>query len=430
MKNLLLFLLIACIAGSCRRKNEEPVPSVYPELQITAIHFPGIPDKDVSIDRQKWIIHVKMPSVLTVTNLTPTVELSEEAQLAHPTTLTNLGGLALWSYPNANNLSIRIKSKINPNKQIGYTIQPTASAPLKITQSKPIAQYAIGDSSEIIIEVRNAFGNKLPKAVLFINKRTGVEHSLSTVYITSLQNTLRVFAYPIPFELGDYDIRFKMEDNVLLDVNQPLTIIPGQRSYLENSYYSLEGQPGGKVKARGGNLFKGLVSFRLLYPNGTVLPLNADYNLNGTTADLAIPASLQPGYYGIEVVRSGIPLGRTYRLSIVRNEFQPSIFSINEYPLPNYPTEAPLIVQRSRNVPILFTVRKSINRYVASLVSESNAASAFQFTLTLPVEAAPYFIIPSTVPAGRYKAFIQEIDPVTKEVVQQSEPYERTVVLQ
>ncbi len=447
MKNLLLFLmLIFGVLSSCRHNQEllpdstpvsnsksqsEPKLDIFPEFYIVSIHFPGIPDENVLIDHKNRTVIVNMPSVLTINDLTPIVECSENAKLAlYDFSLSEIGRTINWAFPYANYLSIILTSKQPGNyPSIKYSIKPTTAKPIIITQSEVLPALAIGDSRNVYFNAQNLYGNNLPKSVTFTNKKSGKKEVLSGVYITPVFNKIGIYINFSP-ELGEHDIVFEMADGESVKVPQTLTVVPGTISYLENTYYSLEGQPGGKVTARGENLFEGVVSFRLLYPNGIEIPLNADYYLNGRIVDLAIPASLKPGYYGIEIVRSGIPLGRAYRLSVVRYELQPTIFSINEYSLPNYPTEEPLIVQLSRDVSILFRIRKPINRYVVLLENESNAASAFQFTLTLPIEAAPYFTISSTVPAGRYKAFIQEIDPVTKKVVQQSEPYERIVVLQ
>lgn len=440
MKNIFLFLIVVSIVGSCRHKAEEPVPSVHPELQIIKIKFPGISDENVTIDPLKRTVFVKMPTLLSVDKLNPTIVLSQEAKLTFPGVIEDIGNIGRWSDPEGIHLTIGLsqKDKTGDQSDVEYTIKPIASAPLSITHSEPLPDFVIGNSSEIYIDVQNVYGNSLPKSVVFTHKKTGSQHILSTVYLYTLLNKIRISAYLPPFELGEYVISFKMPNGAELKVPQSLTVKQG-KSILKigTEGVSLSSLAGKKLAVTGENLFETNVSFRLLFPKGATLPLMATYKSDGLTAILAIPDSLNPGYYGIEILRDNYPLGTSYRLSILKNEEQLFISALNKLPFGDYPSNNPMILPRNQPIAIHFRMayridEKYVERYIVTYMNESNALSIFHFPLTINtgIGADPYFIIPFDVPTGRYRAIIQEIDPTTKEIIQQSEPFERTVILQ
>ena len=440
MKNLLLFVSLLYIVGSCRRKDEEPVPSIHPELQIKAVHFPGIPDENITVDPLKWTIHVKMPAAVTATNLTPTVELSQEAQMDHPSELTKMTQIYGWRSLNEEEINVRISSKTDPGKKINYSLKVTPSAPLKITQSKPLADFLIGDSTFINVDVENPYGNVLPKLVVFKNRQTGKNKEYFGSVIASLTQ-FRIQASNILFEeVGEYDLSFQMVDGTVLKVGPKIAILQGKSKLEMNPVASsLIGVIGKDLKVDGKTLFEATVNFRLHYPNGTTVPLKATYTLWGMDVKLALPSGITPGYYGIEILRDNRPLGISYRLSMIKSEEQQMIITaLNNLPNGNYPTDAPMVLPRNQRIPVNLKIKlgygdevyRVMDRFLVSYVNESNPASNFSFPVIYSKDYAPHFTVPSSVPAGRYKVFVQELSPITKEVIQQSEPFERTVAVQ
>lgn len=439
MKIFLFTFLIFGGITSCQR-IQDPIPSVHPELQITKIKFPGIADENVKIDPLKWTIYVKMPSLLRVNKLNPTIVLSQEAKLTFPGVIEDIGNISRWSDPDGIHLTIGLsqKNKSGDQSDLEYTIKPMASAPLSITHSEPLPDFVIGNSSDIFIDVQNVYGNSLPKSVVFTHKKTGSQYILSTVSLYTLLNEIRISASLLPFELGEYDIFFKMPNGTELKVPQTLTVKQGKSTLkIGTKGVSLSSLAGKKLEVNGENLFEKNVSFRLLFPEGTTLPLMATYKSDGLTSILTIPDSLSPGYYGVEILRDNYPIGTSYRLSILKNEEQLFISALNELPFGNYPTNIPIILPRNQPIPIHFRMayridEKYVERYSITYVNESNALSIFRIPLTInfSIGADPYFIIPFEVPSGKYRAIIQEVDPITKKIIQESEPFERVVILQ
>lgn len=430
MKNLLLFLMVLGVMGSCQRK-QDLLPENYPNLLITRISFSGIPDKDVSIDQLNRIIYVKMPALATVTQLTPTIELSEDAKLEGP--YIEMASIYRWCCPDKDYLKINLRSKTRSHQYATYTIKPIAIGSLSITQSTPLAVFARGDSAYIHIETRNTYGNGLPKAAIFTNKKTGkqfvTEKNRVLLFYRNGPNKITIDAYSTLSEIGEYDIELQWEDGKLLKVPQPLTVIRGTSRFYY-TFYGVAAQSGTTLNLVGYNLYQEGVSFRLHYPNGTTIPLTSTFVPEENKVSLDIPVSLSPGGYSFEMIKNGVPQGENNRVNIVRYVGQPYINSIGNSEPRKYPTTDPLILPREKSITVTFPVIQKLERYFLTLINESDATSTFRFSFTLPDEASPFCIIPANVPAGRYKAYIQEYDAAMKEVVQQSEPFERIVVLQ
>lgn len=432
MKNVLLFLMVLGVIISCQPK-QDPLPADYPNLLITRISFPGIPDKDITIDQPNRVIYVKMPALVTSTTFVPTVMLSEDAKLAAPGTLDYLSKYVKWTVNEEDVLKISLNGKTYPNQSATYVIKPEAKAPISITQSKALPVYAIGDSSYIYVDAQNLFGNALPKSAVFRNKRTGKQFILTEQKNThffsahSFLNKLTIDVHLLELEPGEYEISLQLATGNFLEIPQSLTVIRG-KSRISNPWFST--QAGKTITPTGANLFEGGVSFRLLYPNGSALPISATYTLNEKSVMLQIPNSLSPGYYGIELLDQGRPVGISHRLNVLRYENQPSIYALGGFNPRDYPTNNPMILPRTQNIFLISGGGEKIERRFFALINEVDPTAVFRFSLNYPLENGPYFSIPVEVPAGRYKAVIQEFDPITKEVMQQSEPFERIVVLQ
>ena len=148
-------------------------------------------------------------------------------------------------------------------------------------------------------------------------------------------------------------------------------------------------------------------------------------------ARIDLPLNIFPsGSYGIEIVREGRPLGISYRLGVVAKEDQLFMGALNKLPGRQYPTDSPLVLARNKPIPVSFgPINGKLESYIFALIDPTTAAVT-RFALTWPIEADPHFTIPSSMPPGRYKAVMQEIDPVTQKNVRESEPFERIVVLE
>jgi hypothetical protein len=218
-----------------------------------------------------------------------------------------------------------------------------------------------------------------------------------------------------------------MQDGSLSKIPQTLRVVQGRTNFSAASF-SLITLAGKNLTVSGDNLFEGAAPFKLIYPNGTKISLNATYTLTGRTSVLSIPASLTPGYYAIELVKEGGQPSMSHRLSVLRYEGQPTIGGMDYKPY-GYLTVEPLVLPRIRHNPITFSGIVNYKNGVVAFKDESDEKKVFRFPFPV-IPSSIYYIIPEDVPAGRYKAFIQELDPVTKEVLRESEPFERTIVLQ
>ena len=441
MRNVLLFLAIFGVLCSCHPKQEpvaiqqpiavkEPVSVKQPEPQIISISFPSIPDKDVTIDQVNRIIYVKVAALLNVDNLEPTVVLSEGASLT--SSQDHIGNLRNWC--TGGDLTIGIFRRDKSPEVTFYRIRPIAFAPLAINDSKPFPVLVLGELGELNVGIQNLYGNWLPQSVVFTNKKTGAELVLDQgIYGSLFINTLTINVRPVSFGLGEYYIKLQLRDGSSLKIPQTLTIVQGPSVIDEYFLNTLAGQ---KLAVRGRNLFEGSITFQLRYPNKTTIPLSVvAYNLSGKTATIEIPNSVEPGYYAIEMLKNGLPLGLSYRLSIKREEKQLFIESFNHWPSNGSPINTPMILTRDTPIEVNFNYTFRIDgyyvgRYVIVLTDESNTTPVFRFPINLPLEAYCYFRISASTPTGRYKATIQEVNPITNEVSRMSEPFEQTIILE
>lgn len=424
------FLCIATLGFllGCRPK-QEPIPELDPRLRINSIHFPGIADKDIIIDQLADKIYVTMPPSLNVTDLTPTIEISDDAKLGgfysslpHPYT---------WCYPEDSNLAITLHSKTLPFASRKYIIKPKPSGPLTIANMLPLPVFSTGDSDRINIDLLNLYGNSLPTEVIFTNRKTTAQITWKN-FNAILNNKLSIWAYSVPFFAGEYEISLKLKNGASLKVPYLLNVIRG-KIRIEHEWYKHATQPGGVIHLTGRNLQQDHVKFQLISPKGAKFPISSLSDLVGNNTTIQIPSTIAPGYYGLEIIDTNQSLGANHRISILRYENQPFIISFNNpdwVARPNLVTDLPITLHHKQKISLLFTILKRLENYVVALVSESNPSMVFQYPLTLPIEAPPYFIIEPNIPSGRYKAVIQEINPLTKETIVQSEPFERPIIIE
>jgi hypothetical protein len=425
MKYILLFFIFVGLLIGCRHEEETPLPNIFPELLILDISFPGIPKENVRIDQPNRRIYVKMPALLTTNNLKPTITLSEKARLAAPHDLDRIaqpGNWCYWRERNISNLQLLLakKTRVDQGSDVRYEIYPEPMAPLNITQTNSLFNFTIGETSLIHVDAENIYGNIMPQTVIFTHNKTEKQillHGEEIINCFYYPNRISIRAYNVPFERGEYNMKIQQVDGKLLAISPTLTTVVG-KSRIEHQLTVLDrlsSLPGKTLILDGRNLFSGLVEFRLLFPNGTTLPLKAAYSSNGNEAQVDIPPTLQAGYYGIEIVREGQPLGICYRLSIVGQQYELFIGALNKLPGRQYPTDSPLTLVRNKPIPVSFgPIGGNLDRYIVALVDPNHAATIYRFSLTWPIEADANFTIPSSVPSGRYKAVMQEIDPVTQ----------------
>lgn len=437
MKYIALFFIIMGLLIGCRQEEEMPLPNIFPELLILDISFPGIPKEHVRIDQPNRKIYVKMPALLTTNNLKPIISLSEKSRLALEYDIEKIAQPGNWCFPESEGiLSIRLAKKTRTDKgwDVTYTIHPVANAPLSIIQSTPLLDFEIGESINIHLDALNLYGNSMPQTVIFTHTKTTKQILVQNVdLVTGLYyvNNASIYAYWVPFEPGEYNIKIKQRDGSLIEVLPTLTTIPG-KSRIEDQITSLgrlRSLSGKTLTLSGRNLFSGLVEFRLLFPNGTFVPLKAAFSDNGNETQIDLPSNLLVGAYGIEIVREGRPVGISYRLGVVAKENQLFLGALNKLPGRQYPTDSPLVLARNKPIPVSFgPVDGKLDNYIFALIDPITAAVT-RFPLTWPIEADPYFTIPASMPPGHYKAVMLEIDPVTQKAVRESESFERIVIL-
>lgn len=408
-------------------------------LRVEEISFPGIPKENVSIDHVNREILVKVPAIFSSDNMTPTVKLSTNAGIWN---LDELKSPALWCSCCSHNLSIGLYRVNDADKLVRnrYSIRPVATGPLSLLVDKPIS-VAVGDSGYLTIPARNLYGNQFPFArAILTNETTGEQRTIDGIQKPWLiscayakANYMAVSLSEQKLQPGTYNVAIIAEDGKPLLAKQPVIVWAGRSVLTDISPgFSYRAGAGDVLTLHGRNLFAGYTTFRLLTATGGSQPLNViEQSAYGDQASVQLPATLKPGYYGIELLQNGQPMGFIYRVSILSQPGQPSVGMVNLKPLYELPVTDPMLVDRTRKIEIGigadYNASSNQREFVVKLTSETDPTQTHQFALNYPIEAYPYFMLTTAIPSGRYRLTLVAVERSTKKVIGESEPFEQVL---
>ena len=406
-------------------------------LRVEDISFPGIPSQNIRIDHTNREIVVQVPAVFSSDNMTPTLKLSANAGIWN---LNELKSPALWCSCCTHNLTIALYRANDADKLVRnrYTIRPVAAGPLSLATDKPI-QVAIGDSGYLTIPARNLYGNQFPFArAILTNETTGEQHivdgiqerwRISCAYAKA--NHLAILLSGQKLQPGTFHVDLIDESGKLLLARQPVIVWAGRSILTDISPgFSYRAGASDVLTVNGQNLFAGSTSFRLVSATGTSQPLIVvEQSIYGDRAKVQLPPMLKPGYYGIELVQNGQPMGVIYRVSILSQPGQPSVGMVNYKPLFELPFTEPLVVERARKISIGigadYSPLAGQREFVIKLVNEADPAQTYSLAMQYPIEAYPYVMLPETIAAGHYRLTLLIVERASKAVISESEPFER-----
>lgn len=420
-----------------------PVASVNPmptdksdlSLKVLAISFPGIPVRDVTIDQASRVITVKVPAMFTSDNMTPTVQVSDSAQVYE---LNNLKSPALWCTCRNHNLTIKLlkkgeKHQIVRNQYLIRTVYSTDVITLQ-PLSKPI-EIALKEA-DIAIPVNNLYISGLPTRASLTNEKTGVQYVIDTQdrirCAYSLANHITISLYEQKIVPGQYRMALTMPNGQEITIPQPVIARAGRPMVTNISQAdAYTGEAGADITIRGVNLYADNTTFRLVSANQPPVPIVVkEQTVTGDQVVFTIPENTKPGYYAIEIFQDGQSTGNNYRLSVIRQRNQATLNMVNLKPMRSFPTAEPLPLDRDKRFPVMFgplgiDQRKLEIRLKFVSVADSNQV------VTVPIyyliENYPHFLVPPTMPVGRYKLMSQFVDIATRQPISESEPFERLI---
>lgn len=434
---LCLFSLTTC------RKQREIDPLADGLLRIRSIQFPGIPDKDVSIDQMNYTIRVKLPPMMSGTDFKPTIQLTDSLRIKRiDYNNVFLRFSSLCRYPTNEPLQIFLHwiNKQGEERLTTYKVQLVSSGPLAI--SNTIAPYTIvlGLANNIHIPFQNLYANPVLQSIRLTDRTTGesylIEGGTYTYLACSEQtNHFKVSIGSLKIVPGTYNIEVQTADGQLLRANQPLLVQkgPAELTYDPVIYFGYRTTVGGSFTTEGYNLFAEDIQLQLIDQQNQSIPLTeVSFEKTGSSMRVQLPNSLKPGAYVMKLFQNGQQRPNCYRVQVKADSTNNLIFGILGKDTNPCSISEPAKI--ARNVSVLVTHSEFDKPNTRLKLASLATPPVVYYTPIKPYELymgnAPTLIIPLTVPAGIYEATIQVFDLSTGVVLRESEPYGRRIQLQ
>lgn len=447
MKHRVFFLIWTGFLLSlltCKDKGIDPFSDGKP--RIISVIFPSIPVKDVNIDQKNFIITVKLPEQLTVSDLTPSVVVKDSAKVIQLKGFAAPGLLCQREEGlNAAQLEIPLAWRIIPGKETTpltrYKIKLISSGVLMVAPVTQPFTITIGLGNEIDLPFMNLYGNDLPLRIKLTNQATSDTLSaFGNTYIgcSSKVNHLEVAFDQPQLKPGSYRIDVQKADRNYITFAQPLIVKkgPAELHYEGVMYFGYRVASGKSFTAEGYNLFDNDIDLYLIGRQDQVITIpnrNLQLEPNGRKMTVKIPEGIPVGLYVLQLWQHKKPTPVCYRVNIPNDENNPLWFGIIGKDIISCSIKNPALIAREQTVLITHSEIESTNSLL-KLTSEVNRTLIYY----VPIKAysfsnagiPPSVTIPITVPAGRYIGSVQVLGATTGNVLRESEPYGRVIELQ
>ncbi|TDB59566.1 hypothetical protein [Arundinibacter roseus] len=436
---LLSWLLMAAMLITCRPDKVEPDPFTDGKPRIVSIRFPGIPEKNVTIDQKNLLITIRVPSVL-LKDMVPVLELTENAETMGKAFYTIFAGPE--SCMGCKEIWVRRLEDQSNTSVVKYKVKLIPNGPLEMGVMKESLHYILHDdpTGVLLVPMINLYGNTVPIAAELVERTTKekilIDES-SRIYpgAETTTNHLILYMYALKNQLpGTYDIDLKMADGRTLRAPQPVVIEKGPAyiaSYQQFFYYGLDAPIGTTVLVEGYNLFSGDITLEITDRTGKTFSLgNLVFERYGLRMGIPIPADLPTGQYVMRMYQFGVARPACFRLNVRKGKSSDArIGTIGDDPMPCSVREP---VRIGRNIPTNFTYSLTFelpNRPRLKLVpADGNPAVHYGSVAPYVLQPEPIgpakLIIGSEVPPGLYIATVQYLD-INGLVVAESDPYGR-----
>ena len=445
-KILLLFACLGLLLGlfTCKDKEVDPFSDGKP--RILSVSFPSIPAQDVSIDQKNFIIYVKLPATMTVSDLTPTVVVKDSAKVIQLKGFSVPGLLCQRVEGlNADQLEIPLAWRIIAGKETTpltrYKVKLISGGSLIVVPITQPFTITIGLGTEIDLPFLNLYGNDLPLRIRLTHQATG--DTLAAFGYTYLGCSSKVNHLEVAFDHpnlkpGSYRIDVQKADRSYMTFSQPLIVNkgPAELSYEGLVYFGYRVAAGKSFTAEGYNLFDNDIDLYLIDRQDQMLPIpnrNLQFEPNGRKMTVKIPEGTPAGLYVLQLWQHKKPTPVCYRVSIPIDENNPLWLGIIGKDVISCSIKTPALIARQQPVLLTHSEIESANTLL-KLTSEANRSLIYY----VPVKAysfsnaviPPSVTIPISVPAGRYIGSVQVLGSTTGQVLRESEPYGRIIELQ
>ncbi|GAB3252722.1 hypothetical protein GCM10027347_12020 [Larkinella harenae] len=422
----------------CKRNADEPEPSAAGR-KLLELHLAGIPDKNITIDQEKRIVTILMPSTFPADEIKATYKLSADTRI--------VDGIK-DGYLRARHLSRCYEPRIVLQKTpyspedfpVEYRIETRSAGKLTPNPTAPL-EMILGDLSMVTIPFENLYGS-VPVVDALVTREGGPE-KISLLHESSSSNCVFFYHTEVANQLrlsstrqlppGRYTLELVQKDSTVVAVPQPLVIKKGE-AWLRMSSGLWGVLPGEPFRIDGYNLFQGDASLTIEGQEKSYHPVLTDFFTNGTGFTV-VPPVLDPGVYFIKLFDQGKEI-TCMKLTILRHKGQPVLMGLGSYlPCMNYDSYP---FKRGAKVGVNYApstaglqpdpVRLD-ERLQFSRVGHTAEKYDLPIVLYRDFMNPAYVIIPDSMPQGKYEVRLLLKDPKTGELVS-SEVYERIIDVQ
>ncbi|GAB3707897.1 hypothetical protein GCM10027592_42460 [Spirosoma flavus] len=428
-QSLTYVTMLLALLQSCRPAKQEVSPT--DDVKLLGISIPGFPSENIAIDQGNKQVVLTVPTNVTTTSFeAKSYQTSANSSIwneqAYPISLCRMPSpdkqLGIYVLNDANKLSIyKIAIKPAGNLQIGF-IDNQTTATIAQPLGFQIENFLDGTSEGQIILTRT---DATERDTLRVGCCSGLGNC-----ITNNQFDAGIAERVRP---GEYTVEIRKANGRQAIAKQKLTFRKGT-PLLEK--FQFQTPVMAKTRAlviNGENLFADdspeLLVRRVTGESFRLRPTVV--STFGRTVSLDLPAEMTPGYYYAQLVIRGQAVGATYRMTVLRQPEQPSVFSIDT--LLTSPSANPLVLQRTRHYSahILPEYEPYPDKLDVKLTDINSPDRAIVFRYRTGRYNSDYpggLKIPDTVAPGNYTLRIVATYP--NGTVVESEPLERYVVIQ
>lgn len=435
----LLTVSLLLISVSCQRDAEGVDPAVDGKPRIVGLRIDGIPQQNITIDQQKQVVSVTMPSRLSTTALTPTFTLTTNAKLlAGPGVNQPFRPVNFYNgcYDEPFQLAY---SSMPTDVAFKYAFQVIAPGRLQSDASQQPIDATVAEFTTVRVPLQNLYGAS-PVVEARVS-RTGSPDKITVagggpgnacVWFTADLEQANQLTFTIKtLPPGMYQLELLQANGQVVVVQQPLLVKKGTAALREEAIVRTFGvtavQTAGTFVLTGYNLFAEDIAVEISQAGRVIARVRPDQSApDGTSMRVPLPDSLKPGYYQMQLLQNGTPTLRCLRLNVTRTADQPTLGLFGQRP-DDCNTVQPLVYQRGAVLPIAFRY-PSFYPFKATvrLSTETGTPTSFDIPVSLPsptAETSPKFTIPTSVPTGQYqlRLLLTEADGRTHE----SEPFDR-----
>ncbi len=428
---LCALLLIGLLMQGCRQRSDSPV---VPDnsLVITGVSIPEAPTALVEINQALREISIAIPTANSPARITPVyktvctdcVVSSQRIELCNDQLPIQRTAAVGRKNPTETPLQYRVLVK---------AIGTANLIPLLISTNNAALTAEIGTPASFLATIQNNFDGATTRFI-FTNTTTGqtFESALSC-YESSTAIGANQVTVPIPAASpGVYTVDAVKANGRRGRLNQQITLTKG----LPQTGFDDYNPPivGNQLLAlRGANLFgSDNLELQIKTRSGKTYRLpTQNHAANGTTAQLVVPADIEPGDYIAQFFRNNQPVASYTRLTFLADSRQPAFVGFYKaIDIPN----GPLILQKGKIQPYIFVLRSvdysQFKTARIKLVQVNGSGDPILFDTPVADSflrygpdggGGPTFTIPPTMADGRYRLYLQYVNRDGS--IRESEPF-------